>query len=101
MGLPARAQAPRNVSSLPANAFEHVYRHARHLQAADNAAAASGRSSNLSAYYKNLAGLNQQQAEAIQTVPVAALTALAWLDGQAKELILQSRAQGWPQLLPG
>ena len=101
VGLHANGQAPRNVSSLPASAFEHVYRHVRHLQAKDTAAAASGRSSNLSAYYKNLAGLSQQQAEAIQTVSVAALTELDGLDGQARELILQSRAQGWPRLLPG
>jgi hypothetical protein len=40
-GLHANAQAPANLSSLPASSYEHVYRHVRHLQAADNAAAVS------------------------------------------------------------
>lgn len=95
------AQAPTNLSSLPDSAFEHVYRHVKHLQAVDSAAAASGRSSNLSAYYKNLAGLSQQQADAMQTVSLAALAELDALDGQAKALILQARSQARSNLLPG
>jgi len=70
-GLHANAQGPKNLTSLPASAFEHVYRHVRHLQNVDSVAAASGRPSNLSAHYKNLAGLTQQEAAAMQSVGVA------------------------------
>lgn len=101
-GLHANAQAPKDLASLPPSAFEHVYRHVKHLQAADSAAAASGHSSNLSAYYKNLAGLTQPQADAMQAVSLAALGELDGLDRQAKDLILQARAQvRSKKLLPG
>jgi hypothetical protein len=100
-GLQANAQGPTNLSSLPDSAFEHVYRHVRHLQAVDSVAAASGRPTNLSAYYKNLAGLTQQQADTMQTVSLAALAELDGLDRQAQDLILQYRAQGRSKLLPG
>lgn len=100
-GLNANAQAPANLSSLPASAYEHVYRHVRHLQAADTAAAVSGQPTNLSAYYKNLAGLTQPQADAMQTVSLAALVELDALDQQAQTLILQLRAKGHQKLLPG
>lgn len=100
-GLHANAQAPKSLSSLPPSAFEHVYRHVRHLQAVDSAAAAAGRPSNLSAYYKNLAGLTQQHADAIRTVSLAALAELDALDGQAKDLILKARAEVRSKLLPG
>lgn len=100
-GVHAHAQPPKNLTSLPPSAYEHVYRHVRHLQAVDTAAAASGRSSNLSAYYKNLAGLTQQQADALRTVSLAALNELDVLDAQAKELILQARAQLRAKLQPG
>lgn len=102
LGVHAYAQAPRNLTSLPPSAFEHVYRHVRHLQSVDTAAAASGRFSNLSAYYKNLASLTQQQADAMQTVSQAALAELDSLDRQAQELILQAHAQlRSRKLLPG
>jgi hypothetical protein len=100
-GLPANAQPLRNLSSLPDSAFEHIYRHIRYLQTLDSASAAKGRATNLSAHYKNLAGLTQQQAVALQTVSLAAVTELDGLDRQAQDLILQSRAQGRTQLLPG
>ena len=100
-GLHANAQAPRNLTSLPAGAFEHVYRHVRHLRALDTAAAASGRPANLSAYYKNLAALTQPQADTMLTVSLAALAELDALDRQAKELILQARAEALAKRLPG
>jgi hypothetical protein len=100
-GIHANAQAPASLSSLPASSYEHVYRHVRHLQAADNAAAVSGHPTNLSAYYRNLAGLTQPQADAMQTLALAALAELEPLDQQAQTLILQARAQGKPKLLPG
>lgn len=101
-GLHANAQAPKNLSSLPPSAFEHVFRHVKHLQGVDSAAAARGRSSNLGGYYKNLAGLTQQQADAMQTVSLAALGELDALDRQAKDLILQARAQvRTRKLMPG
>lgn len=100
-GLHVNAQAPTNLSSLPAGAYEHVYQHVKHLQAVDSGAAASGRSSNLSANYKNLAGLTQQQADTMQTVSLAALAELGSLDQQAKGLILQARAKLRSKLLPG
>jgi len=100
--LHSNAQAPRNLTSLPPSAFEHVYRHVRHLQGVDSAAAASGRASNLSAYYKTLASLTQQQAEAMRTVSLAALAELDSLDRQATEVIPQARAQlRSRKLLPG
>jgi hypothetical protein len=100
-GAHANAQSPRNLSALPASAFEHVFRHIRHLQAKDSAAAASGRSSNLRAHYKNLAGLTQQQADSMQSVSFAALAELETLDRQAQTLILKLRAETGPRLLPG
>ncbi|MCC7157778.1 MAG: hypothetical protein IT161_24570 [Bryobacterales bacterium] len=102
VGAHANAQAPKNLTSLPPSAFEHVYRHVKHLQTVDTAAAASGRSSNLSAYYKNLGGLTQQQADAMRTVSLAALAELDALDAQAKDLILKARAEVRSRkLLPG
>ena len=92
-GVHAYAQPPKNLTSLPPSAFEHVYRHTKHLQAVDTAAAASGRSSDLSAYYKNLGSLTQQQADAMRTVSLAALAELDALDAQAKDSILKARAQ--------
>lgn len=64
-------------------------------------AAAKGRSSNLSGYYKNLAGLTQQQAEAMQAVSLAAVAELGEIDRQVQELILQARAQMRQQVLSG
>lgn len=100
-GVHVNAQAPRNLTSLPPSAFEHVYRHVKHLRNVDATAAASGRSSNLSAYYKNLAGLTQQKADAMQTVSLAALAELDALDAQAKDLILTARAQVRSKLVAG
>lgn len=100
-GSPAHAQAPRDLTSLPPSAFEHVYRHVKHLQAVDSAAAASGRPTNLSAYYQNLAGLTAQQSDVIRALSLAALAELDALDGQAKELILNARSQVQSKLLPG
>ena len=100
-GLHANAQAPTNLASLPASAYEHVFRHVRHLQAIDSAAATSGHPTNLSAYYKNLAGLTQQQADTMQTLSLAALSELDALDAQAKDLIIEARAKGPKKLLPG
>jgi hypothetical protein len=97
----ANAQAPSNLTSLPPSAYEHVYRHVRHLQSVDNAAAATGHPTNLSAYYQNLASLTQAQAAALQSVSLAALAELEPLDQQAQTLILQARAQGKQKLLPG
>lgn len=87
------AQPPKNLTALPASAFEHVYRHVRHLQAVDSAAAASGRPTNLSAYYQNLANLTQAQADALRTVSFAALAELEALDTEAKDLIVKARAE--------
>jgi hypothetical protein len=89
----AKAQAPSSLSTLPPSAYEHVYRHVRHLQAVDTAAAAAGHTTNLSAYYKNLASLTQPQADALQALSLAALAELEPLDQQAQTLILQARAQ--------
>ena len=100
-GLHANAQAPANLTSLPPSAFEHVYRHVKHLQAVDSAAAAGGHPTNVSAYYKNIASLTQQQSDAMQTVSLAAVAELDALDSQAKDLILQARAQVRSKLLPG
>ncbi len=86
---------------MPSSAFEHVYRHVKHLRAVDSAAAASGKPTNLSACYMDLAGLTQQQADAIQAVSLTALAELDALDGQAKELILKARSQARSKLLPG
>ena len=101
LSLNAIAQAPSNLSSLPASAYEHVYRHVRHLQTMDAAAALTAHPTNLSAYYKNLAGLTQPQADALQAVSLAALVELDALDQQARTMILQARAQGHQKLLPG
>lgn len=101
MCLPAIGQAPKNLSSLPSSAFEHVYRHVRHLQALDSAAAASGRSSNLGAYYRNLAGLTQQEADVVKAVSLSALAELDVLDSQAQTIILEWRAKGPSKLLAG
>lgn len=87
------AQPPKNLTTLPASAFEHVYRHVRHLQKVDADAAASGRPTNLGAYYQNLANLTPSQAEALRTVSLAALAELEALDAEAKELILKARAE--------
>jgi hypothetical protein len=99
-GFTAIGQAPTGLTSLPASAYEHVYRHVRHLKAVDDAAAATNSPSNLSSYYKSLANLTQAQAVAMQAVSLVALVELEALDQQAKTVILQAHAQARP-LLPG
>jgi hypothetical protein len=100
--VPALPQVVAFPTTLPPDAYEHVFRHVAHLQAKDAAITVSGgRAANYGSYYKKLANLTQSQADALQSVSQAALKDLAAIDQQAQALIVQAHAQRPPgQKLP-